>query len=102
MLVFHFRPKKYTFYVIKIRNFADPKTQKCNFDYELCGVGWQGYKPKRPPIVGYINMQKCLPEISAFGYKSMAKIANLCDNNCQITHPPGPQLRGQYFLGQGP
>ena len=50
MLVFHFRQKNIcTFYVIKIRNFAKPKTQTLNFETLPCGFGWRGYNPKNTP-----------------------------------------------------
>ena len=65
-------------------------------------MGPWGYKPQRPPIVGHINVQKCLAEIGGSGYKSMAKIAISCDNNSYITPTPGPPVRGQYSIGLGP
>ena len=62
-------------------------------------MGSWGYKPQRPPIVGHINVQKCLAEIGGSGYKWMAKIAISSDNNSYITPPPGPPVRGQYSIG---
>ena len=60
-----------------------------------------GLKTQRPPIVGHINMQKCLAEIGGSGYKSMAKNAISCDNKSYITPTPEPLVRGQYSIGLG-
>ena len=49
MLVFHFIMKKNVFYVIKIPNLANPKTQTLNFETLPCGFGWRGYNPKNTP-----------------------------------------------------
>ena len=64
--------------------------------------GAAGLKPQRPPIVGYMNMQKSRVEIGGSGYKSMAKIATLHDNKSYIPPPMGPPVQGQYSKGQGP
>ena len=53
----------------------------------------------KPPMVGYINMQKSLVEIGGLGNKSMGKIASLCDNNSYINLPLGRGYRG-YVWGQ--
>ena len=65
-----------TFYVIKIRIFDTPKIQKCHFEDLPCETVRWGYKPSNTPMVGYINMQKSLVEMSGLGNKSMAKNAN--------------------------
>ena len=64
-------------------------------------MGLWGYKPQRPPIVGHINVQKCLAEIGGSGYKSMAKIAISYDNNSYITPTLGPPVWVKYSKGQG-
>ena len=63
--------------------------------------GAAGLKPQRPPTVGNINKQKSRVEIGGSGYKSMAKIATLHDNNSYITPPLGSPVRGKYSKGQG-
>ena len=60
-----------------------------------------GLKTQRPPIVGHINMQKCLAEIGGSGYKSIAKIATLHDNNSYNIPALGPPIWGKYSKGQG-
>ena len=63
--------------------------------------GAAGLKPQRPPTVGNINKQKSWVEIGGSGYKSMAKIATLHDNNSYITPPLGSPVWGQYSIGLG-
>ena len=78
-----------------------PKTQNCNFEDLACVGVPGGYKPQAPPTVCYINMKRLWVHIGAFGKKSMAKIATLCDNKTYIAPALGPPIWVKYSKGQG-